>query len=153
PAPVDRPGPVPAPGPGRGPATKFSAGTTSAGTTSAGKDQCRQRSAWRRLARAAAGHRRGGRRGVLADPLVLPRRVVLLVVALRPVDRGELAADLLPVPFTAAGNLVHRDVHLPPRPGPADPARRGRVPEREPLGGQVLGLAHVDHCVPARPGV
>ena len=46
---------------------------------------------------APAGDRAGGGGGVLADPLVLPGLVVLLVVALRPVDRDQLAGDLLPV--------------------------------------------------------
>jgi hypothetical protein len=46
---------------------------------------------------SAPGDRTGGRGGVLADPLVLPCLVVLLIVATRPVDRDELAGDLLAV--------------------------------------------------------
>lgn len=51
---------------------------------------------FRPLIGATAGDRRGGRGGrVLADPLVLPGVVVLLLVAARPVDGDQLAGDLL----------------------------------------------------------
>src|SRR5215831_11240381 len=105
------------------------------------------------LVRAAAGDRAGGGGGVLADPLVLPGRVVLAGVAARAVDRGELTGDLLPVRGAAAGHLVRGHVDLPLRAGPAHPARRARVPEREALRGEVIGVAHVDHRVMLRPRV
>src|SRR5436190_15557753 len=110
---------------------------------------------WRAGAvRAAAGERAGvGRRGVLADPLVLPGLPVPLGVAPRLVDRGELAGDLLPVPEPAARDLVGADVDLPFRPGPAHPAMGAGVLEREPLGGQVIGVADVDDRVPVGPGL
>src|SRR5215469_17391925 len=103
--------------------------------------------------RAALGQRAGGRGRIAADPLVLPGMVELLGVAARTVDRGELAGDLLPVPGTAARHLVGADVHLPLRSGPAYPAVRARVLEREPLPGQIAGMAHVDDRVPLSPGV
>jgi DivIVA domain-containing protein len=106
------------------------------------------------LIRVAAGDRGSGRRGrVLADPGVLPGLVVLLLVAARPVDGGQLAGYLLAMGRRPARHLVAADVDLPPRSGAADPARRPRVPEREPLGGQVLGVADVDHRVVLRLGV
>src|ERR1700722_15290309 len=102
---------------------------------------------------AAPGDRSGGGGGrVLADPLVLPGVVVLLLVAARPVDGDQLAGDLLAVRARPARHLVGADVDLPLRPRPADPAGRPRVPEREPLGGQVLGVADVDHRVVLRLG-
>src|SRR6266536_4651974 len=64
--------------------------------------------------RAAARYRAGGRRRILADPLVLPRLVVLLGVALRLVDRHQLAGYLLPVRAAAAQHLICADGHLPP---------------------------------------
>ena len=73
--------------------------------------------------RAAARDRAGGGGRVLADPLVLPGMVVLLVVAARPVDGDELASYLLAVRPGAAGHLVGADVHLPLGPGALDPAR------------------------------
>jgi pimeloyl-ACP methyl ester carboxylesterase len=86
------------------------------------------------LVGAAAGDRRRvGCGGVLADPLVLPRVVVLLLVAAWPVDRRQLAGDLLAVRGGAARHLVAGDVHLPLGAGPLDPARGARVLEREPL--------------------
>src|SRR5215831_11209613 len=105
------------------------------------------------LVRAAAGDRAGGGGGVLADPLVLPGWVVLAGVAARAVDRGELAGDLLPVRAAAAGHFVGGHVDLPLRAGPAHPARRSRVLEREPLSGKVVGVAHVDDRVVFRPRV
>src|SRR3984957_15198267 len=108
---------------------------------------------FRPLIGAATGDRRGGRRGrVLADPLVLPGVVVLLLVAARPVDGDQLAGDLLAVRGRAARHLVGADVHLPLRSGPADPAGRLRVLEREPLGRQVVGVAAVHHRVILRLG-
>src|SRR6185437_7878904 len=86
----------------------------------------------------------GGGGGGAADPLVLPRLLELLVVAARLVDRGQLPGDLLPVSPAAARHLIGADVHLPPGPGPLDPAVRPRVLEREPLRGQVVGVPHVD---------
>src|SRR3984885_11534936 len=103
---------------------------------------------FRPLIRAAPGDRSRGRGGrVLADPLVLPRVVVLLLVAARPVDGDQLAGDLLAMGARPARHLVDADVDLPLGPGPADPARGLRVLEREPLGRQVVGVAHVDHRV------
>jgi len=49
------------------------------------------------LVRPAPRDRAGGRCRVLADPLVLPGLVVLLIVAARPVDRDELTGYLLAV--------------------------------------------------------
>src|SRR5689334_13757127 len=93
------------------------------------------------LIRAAAGHRGGGGRGrVLADPLVLPGVVVLLLVAARPVDGDQLARYLLAVSAGPAGHLVGADVDLPFGARPLDPAGRLRVLEREPLRGQVVGV-------------
>src|SRR5215813_6099351 len=107
---------------------------------------------WRRRGRgvwAAAGEGTGvGGRGVLADPLVLPGLAIPLGVAARLVDRGELAGDLLPVPGPAARHLIGADVDLPLRPGPPYPAVGAGVLEREALGRQVLGVAHVDDRVP-----
>src|SRR6266567_8937351 len=103
--------------------------------------------------RAAAGDRAGGGRRVLADPLVLPRLVVLLGVAARLVHRHELTGYLLPVRPAAARHLVRADVYLPPGSGPAHPAVRTRVLKGEALGGEVIAVAHVDDRVPAGPGV
>src|SRR5712691_445148 len=99
------------------------------------------------------GDRAGRGRRVLADPLVLPGRAVLLRVTARPVDRCELAADLLAVRPAAAGHLVGADVHLPAGACPPYPAVRPRVPEREALSGQVIAVVHVDDRVPLRPGI
>src|SRR5690348_5832126 len=105
------------------------------------------------LIRAAAGDRGGGGRGrVLADPLVLPRVVVLLLVAARPVDRDQLAGYLLAVGGRPAGHLVGADVDLPLGAGPLDPAGRLRVLEREPFRGQIVGVTDVDDRVVLRLG-
>src|SRR5271166_1711613 len=95
----------------------------------------------------------GGGRGGPADPLVPPRLVVLLVVAPRLVYRSQLPSDLLPVRPTAARHLVGADVDRPLGPGALDPAMRARMLEREPLRGQVIGVADVDDRVPVRLGV
>src|SRR5580692_6636768 len=47
------------------------------------------------LVRAAPSYRAGGRGDVIADPLVFPGVVVLLVIAARLVDGDQLAGDLL----------------------------------------------------------
>src|SRR5262252_4279330 len=106
-----------------------------------------------RLVGRASGDRAGGRGRVVADPLVLPRVVVLLLVAAGSVACDEFAGDLLPMRPAAARHLVPCDVHLPPVPGATRPARCARVPEREALGGQVVAVTDVDHCVPVRLGL
>src|SRR5580658_5134813 len=60
----------------------------------------------RAAAGGAAGYRAGGGSGVVADPVVLPGRVVALGVALGLVDGHQLAGDLLAVGGAAAGDLV-----------------------------------------------
>src|SRR5260370_5115818 len=102
---------------------------------------------------AAPGYRVRRRRGVVADPFVLPRLVILLRVATWPVDRDQFTGDLLAVRRPAARDLVGRDIDLPPVAGPAHPARRARMLEREALGGQVIALPYVTDRVPARPEV
>ena len=81
---------------------------------------------------AAGGQGPGSGSRVLADPLVLPRRVVALGVAARLVDGGQLAGDLLAVRAQAARHLVGADEDLPPAARPLDPARGLGVVEREP---------------------
>src|SRR5215469_18942946 len=90
---------------------------------------------------------RGYRLFLFADPFGLPSGGVLLRIAARAIVRDQLAGDLLPVPRRAARDLVGADVQLPLRPGPLYPGRRAGVLEREPLRGQVLRAAHVDHRV------
>ena len=62
-----------------------------------GASGCQRPARAKRISLGVAGGAEGagGRRLVVADPLVLPRGVVLLGVAARPVDRGELTRDLL----------------------------------------------------------
>src|SRR5260370_33409323 len=105
------------------------------------------------LVGASPGDRVRRRRGVVADPLVFPRLVVLLRVAARAVDRDQLTDDLLAVRGAAARDLVGRDVEIPPVTGPAHPARRTRMLEWEALGGQVMAVPHVTDRIPAWPGV
>src|SRR5580692_9477212 len=77
---------------------------------------------FRPLIRPATGDRSRGRGGrVLADPLVLPGVVVLLLVAAGPVHGDQLAGDLLAVGAGPARRLIGADVDLPLRSGPADP--------------------------------
>src|SRR5205823_6519647 len=95
----------------------------------------------------------GGGRGGPADPLVLPGLVELLVVAPGLVDRGQLPGDLLPVRPASARHLVGADVDLPLGPCALNPAVRARMLEREPLGRQVVGVAHIDDRVLVRLGV
>ena len=54
------------------------------------------------LVGASPGDRVRRRRGVVADPFVFPRLVVLLRVAARAVDRDQLTGDLLAVRGAAA---------------------------------------------------
>ena len=91
--------------------------------------------------------RGGGGVGVLADPLVAPGVVVLLVVAERVVDRHQLVGDHFAVRAVATGDLQDRDVHLPLRARALGPARGAPVPEREALGGEVVGVPDADHGV------
>ena len=83
-----------------------------------------------------AGHRFGesGSRPVVSGPVVgavyspihssFHDAVVLLLVAARVVDRGQLPGDLLAVRGQPAGHLVGADVELPAAAGATDPARR-----------------------------
>src|ERR1700693_3974654 len=71
----------------------------------------------------------GGGRGSLADPLVLPGLLVLLVVGTGTVDRGQVPGDCLPVRAAAAGHLVGADVDLPLRSRALDPAMRAGMLE------------------------
>src|SRR5262249_1275985 len=78
-----------------------------------------------------------------ADPLVAPRPVVVLLVAARAVDGREFLGDLLAMRPQAAGHLVDGDVYAPLAAGALDPALGAAVAEGEPLGGHVIGVAHV----------
>ena len=71
------------------------------------------RSPSRRRWLPAGGEGAGGGGGVVADPLVLPGPVELLLVAAGPVDRAELLGDLLAVAGQPARHLERRDVDLP----------------------------------------
>jgi len=64
--------------------------------------------------RVAAGDRGRRRCRVLAYPLLLPRLAVLLLIAARPVDRGELAGDLLPVRPARSPRWVTANVRTTP---------------------------------------
>src|SRR5215471_16572591 len=102
--------------------------------------------------RGAPGDRAGCRRLVLAYPLVPPRLVVLLVIALGLIDGREFARDLLPVRSVPARHLIGAHVDLPPGSGARDPAVRSWMFEREALSGEVIGVADVDDRVIAGLG-
>jgi hypothetical protein len=95
----------------------------SAAITTEIENKSRRRLGAGALVGAAAGDWGGGRGRVLADPLVLPGLVVLLIVAARAVDRDELAGYLLAVRPCPAGHLIGADVYLPLGAGALDPAR------------------------------
>src|SRR5215470_2766981 len=100
----------------------------------------------------APGDRARCRRLVLAYPLVPPRLVVLLAIALGLIDGREFARDLLPVRPAPARHLIGAYVDLPPGSGALDPAVRPGMLEREALGGEVIGVADVDDRVIAGLG-
>src|SRR5258706_8464423 len=91
--------------------------------------------------------RPGCRRRVLADPFVLPRLFVALLVAVRVVDRAEFPHDLFTVGTQPSRYLVRADVDPPPVTCSPDPAWCPGVVERELLGREILGMADVDHRV------